>query len=262
MMGTTRSTRAGVRQHAASTPARPSVRAARTPIAALLAGLLLFAAFLLGAPAASAHDQLVGSDPAANATLDTAPDSVTLTYSADLTRIGNVVTVTDSHGTTVSQGETAVDGTHVTQKITPGAGDETYTVNWRVVSSDGHPIEGSYAFTVGQGGSGEQTATPSAAAHEHDHEHEEGHEHATTSAAAAPETTASTSPAAAATAQNDSDGLPLWAVALIGAVGAVVVIGIIALVVLGIRQSRRRSAAERSEATQSASGAPSDEQRK
>lgn len=122
----------------------------RTLAAVLLASLMLF-----GGAAAQAHDELVSSDPAANATLTQAPTELNLTYSANLMNIegGNRVRVVDSTGASVAEGEPQVKGTTVTQplKIKDASADETYTVTWRVVSSDGHPIQGTYTFSVGAG---------------------------------------------------------------------------------------------------------------
>ena len=122
----------------------------RTLAAVLLASLMLF-----GGAAAQAHDELVSSDPAANATLTQAPAELNLTYSANLMNIegGNRVRVVDSTGASVAEGEPQVKGTTVTQplKIKDASADETYTVTWRVVSSDGHPIQGTYTFSVGAG---------------------------------------------------------------------------------------------------------------
>lgn len=231
---------------AEAAPARPGRRRRtggslprRVP-AALAALLALCLTLFAGVPAAQAHDELLESDPAQGATLDQAPDRITLIYSGNITELGNEVRVTDSHGQTVSTGEVTVDGTRVTQRITPDAGDETYTVSWRVVSSDGHPIDGTYGFTVGSGGSGEQSAVPSAEAHEHEHEEAEHHEHSS----AAP-----SSATPAADEASSTGGLPTWASTLIIVVGAVVVLGAIILVASAVR-SRRRGARGGSAAAQ------------
>ena len=236
-MGISRTPGAGARPDH-RTRLRPAARRLPALLGALLA---LCLALFAGAPAAQAHDELLQADPADGARLAQAPDRVTLTYSGDITALGNEVRVTDSQGKTVSTGDVTVDGTHVIQRISPDAGDETYTVSWRVVSSDGHPIEGTYSFTVGQGGAGQPAASSSAAAHDHDHgDHDaaEHHEHATSPAATeSPEQATSSAPASA-----EGQSLPLWAVALIGAVGAVVLVGVIILVVASLRARRTRGA--------------------
>ena len=72
------------------TTARPAALAA--VFAALLAALLL-----LGAPA-QAHDTLLESDPADGATLETSPEAITLTYSADILDVSPLVRITDEDG--------------------------------------------------------------------------------------------------------------------------------------------------------------------
>src|SRR3546814_9090054 len=96
----------------------------------------------LASPAA-AHDELVSSDPAAEATVDALPDTVTLSFSGELLggTDANEVQVTDAAGKTLNEGPAVVDGTTVTQSL---AGDASGSIQvlWRVVSSDGHPISG------------------------------------------------------------------------------------------------------------------------
>lgn len=103
---------------------------------------------------AQAHDELVSSTPEQNSSLQEAPPDIELTYSGELTQVEGAtqVRVTDSEGKEVTNGAPAVKGKTVVQKIAGhGTNDDTYTVTWRVVSSDGHPIQGSYELTVGEG---------------------------------------------------------------------------------------------------------------
>ena len=69
---------------------RPAALAAL--FAALLAALLT-----LGAPA-QAHDSLLESDPADGATLETSPEAITLTFSADILEVSPLVRITDGNG--------------------------------------------------------------------------------------------------------------------------------------------------------------------
>lgn len=125
---------------------------------ALAAGLLaLFAVFLPASPV-SAHDQLISTDPSADAVLEALPAEITFTFSAELLGDGgaNEVQVTDAAGTALTDGPAVVDGVTVTQALT-GSASGPIAVLWRVVSSDGHPISGELAFTV------EAAESPSAA---------------------------------------------------------------------------------------------------
>lgn len=132
----------------------------RTLPAVLTTVLLAAAALLVPALPAAAHDELIGTDPASDAVLETLPEQITLSYSADvLTDAGaTVIEVTDAAGTSLTDGAPEVSGSEVTQALA-GPASGTVTVQWRVVSSDGHPIDGEFAFSVP-----ESTPTPAPAA--------------------------------------------------------------------------------------------------
>ncbi len=122
----------------------------RRPLPSVVAALLLaLAAVLVPALPASAHDELVSSDPGADAVLDALPSQLTLSFSADvLTDAGaTVIEVTDAAGTRLDDGAPQVAGTEVTQALT-GEASGAVRVLWRVVSSDGHPIDGDFSFSV------------------------------------------------------------------------------------------------------------------
>ena len=127
--------------------------------AALGVGLVLATA---GASAASAHDTLEQSDPAANATVKTL-DAVTLTFSADPLGADGA-TVIQVIGPDKRYYETAcpdLNGPAVSSPVALGAAG-TYEVLWRVVSSDGHPISGSYTFGYAPDGTATAAASGSA----------------------------------------------------------------------------------------------------
>jgi methionine-rich copper-binding protein CopC len=128
-----------------TTPPRPF----RRVIAAAAAALLLSLGGLMVAAPASAHDELVSTDPAADAVLDALPPQLTLTFSGELATDPGAteLQVTDAAGTSLADGDPLVEGTVVTQPLS-GAASGVVTVLWKVVSSDGHPISGEFAFSV------------------------------------------------------------------------------------------------------------------
>jgi methionine-rich copper-binding protein CopC len=178
---------------------------------AAIAAILIPAA--TAASPALAHDSLSSTNPAQNTVVTHSPETVSLTLSeppADSKNLNlSTITVTDGAGKTVSDGQVTVYGPKLSTNLTEGS-PGTYKVLWRAVSSDGHPIEGSYTFTVLAPAG--QTSTPSAPS----------------SSAAAP----SASPAASTTEEraegpnNDSAPLALGiaAVILAVAIGAVLVL--------------------------------------
>lgn len=151
--------------------ASPSARAAVAPrplgarLTAALAVLLAFAVTLLGAVVltvasaapAGAHDRLESSDPPADAELAAPPVEVVLSYSADILATGTQVVVTTPDGDV--DAEVTVDGPEVRAALPPDLPGGAYQVAWRVVSSDGHPIEGTFGFTVAEQPGHAPTAT-------------------------------------------------------------------------------------------------------
>ncbi len=108
----------------------------------------LAAMMVLAAPAL-AHDRLVGADPEdGSEVLQGEVRDISLEFSAEPLQLGNEVRVKDSAGTVLFEGEPKVDGheAHVKLDQLPAPGD--MTLEWRVVSSDGHPISGTLTYTV------------------------------------------------------------------------------------------------------------------
>jgi len=116
---------------------------ARTVLAGLALALL---AIVATSPAASAHDWLSGSDPASGAGVSSLT-AVTLTFSADPLDEGegNAIQVKGPDGRYHESGCPTLDGPEMTTEVAAGP-PGTYEVLWRVVSSDGHPVTGSYTF--------------------------------------------------------------------------------------------------------------------
>jgi methionine-rich copper-binding protein CopC len=100
---------------------------------------------------AQAHDSLQSTSPAKDSTVSTAPEQVSLTLSEPPTDAASlnlsVIKVTDSTGATLSDGKVNITDATLSITLIKGANGPN-TVLWRAVSSDGHPIEGSYSFTV------------------------------------------------------------------------------------------------------------------
>ncbi|MGW0660339.1 copper resistance protein CopC [Streptodolium elevatio] len=137
-------------------PATPTTGRRTAPRRRLLTRLLalpvLLAALVVGgAGPASAHAELDSSNPAAESTVPTAPATVTLRFTEGVeTGLGGVK-VLDPQGKRVDTGdaEHGIGGpSTVTVKLSPGLAPGTYTVAWRVVSEDSHPIAGAFTFNI------------------------------------------------------------------------------------------------------------------
>lgn len=115
---------------------------------------------LVGAPAASAHDVLESTSPSDGATLDRLPQQVTLTFAEKPLALGLQILVKGPTGD-AAKGQATINGTVVSQQLSPQAPAGSYVVTYRVTSSDGHPISGTFSFHAAVGLDG-STATATA----------------------------------------------------------------------------------------------------
>lgn len=99
---------------------------------------------------ANAHSVLLGTDPDDGEQLAAAPDEVSLTFNEDITDLGTQVVITAGDGETVSEGDIQINGPVITQALTGTRPEGAYTVTWRAVSADGHPISGEFTFTAAE----------------------------------------------------------------------------------------------------------------
>ncbi|MCC9309360.1 FixH family protein [Kitasatospora sp. RB6PN24] len=108
---------------------------------------------LLGAAGpAAAHAALLQTDPAQNSVVATAPTAVTLTFSEGVTLSGDSVRVLDPSGKQVDTGGPGhADGKDDTATVglRGGLANGTYTVAWRAISEDTHPVGGAFTFSIG-----------------------------------------------------------------------------------------------------------------
>lgn len=108
----------------------------------------------IGAPAASAHTVLVSSDPADGATLSVGPTRVSATFNEELQTTFAAMTVVGPDGNLWSSGDPEVRGKVAAVSVRPPGPAGRYTVNYRVTSSDGHVVSGSWFFTLTAAGPG------------------------------------------------------------------------------------------------------------
>lgn len=161
---------------------RPTSYSFTTLAAAIIAAIALaLTGFLIAPSAAHAHDTLIGTEPGDQKVLDEAPGEVQLQFNNAVLDVGALIEVRDASDNLVSEGNPDLNNTVVSQPLQADLPDGAYRVVWRVVSSDGHPIGGSFAFAVGTDGEAALAALPDADSSEdsdHDHGDEEGeHSH-------------------------------------------------------------------------------------
>jgi copper transport protein len=113
------------------------------------AAALAAAVLLLAAAPASAHAVLESSTPGDGAQLDEAPTEVRLEFNESVSADLGGVRVYESGGDRVDEGAVRVDGGVVSVDLRNGLGDGAYVATYRVVSADGHPVQGGIVFSVG-----------------------------------------------------------------------------------------------------------------
>lgn len=113
--------------------------------------LSLFLASCLSAAGAFAHAHLQQQLPAAGAVVAASPQALTLNFSEGIETQFSGVTLTGPQQKTITLGKPVRSDSNkaeltvpVEQALTPGE----YTVDWHVVSVDGHKTKGQYTFTV------------------------------------------------------------------------------------------------------------------
>ena len=196
----------------------------RSTPALLLATLLAPLAAVALPSAAQAHTALTSATPADGARLTEVPTEVTLTFSEEVREPAFVV-VTAPDGSTHEAGRPGIDGPTVSQEVDRDSLDATrtagtWTVAYRVVSADGHPVQGVTSFEV----SGSPSATP------------------TSDSSGTPASTPSAAPETADTEETSSDeagstaGAPIFVASLLAAL----LVAVAAVTVRRKREGGRR----------------------
>lgn len=114
----------------------------------MLVAVMICGAALFGASPASAHSELVSSDPPADVTLEFAPIGVGLKFNQDINESFATISLIGPDDEQWAQGSATVEGPDVSVLVKDGLPNGQYTVGYRVTSADGHPITGSYEFAV------------------------------------------------------------------------------------------------------------------
>lgn len=116
----------------------------------VIAGALLLGSFVVASPAL-AHSDEVQTQPSSGQTVEAGLIDLKLTFVEDLLELGenegSELLVTNQDGAPALF-TCPVAAKNVLSAKTAIAEPGEYTVIWRTVSLDGHPVEGSYSFTV------------------------------------------------------------------------------------------------------------------
>ncbi|MEU6716740.1 copper resistance protein CopC [Nonomuraea sp. NPDC046802] len=196
-------------------------RSVRRVLAATAGAALVL---LLTSPGALAHDRLKSSSPADNAKVKRV-ETIELEFTSNM-RLPTIV-LDGPDGEPVPLDKPDVDGAKVSTRPVDDLQPGRYRIAWRVVSSDGHPIQGEITFTVTDPPA-EPTPSPSATPSEAS---------APPSAPPSEQLPAQAPAAPVADSQSGGSGTPGWLWAGI----AVLVAGGAAVLVVGRRRGASTS---------------------
>jgi copper transport protein len=116
----------------------------------MAAGIALVALLLLAAPA-GAHAVLEQTNPAAGQAYSTAPTTISLTFDEHVQVGLGGIRLFDSKTHRIDIGAPTQVGDSKTVNVSvPKLADGTYVTTWRVISADGHPVDGAFTFSVGE----------------------------------------------------------------------------------------------------------------
>ncbi|MFG1885569.1 copper resistance protein CopC [Micromonospora sp. NPDC049102] len=110
--------------------------------------LAVVVATLIPASPAWAHNALRSAAPVQESTLSRAPTEIVLEFAQRLDPAFATIVLTDAAKRRVPTGAPVFDGAKGSVPVPQALPNGTYTVAYRVVSTDGHPAQGSYPFTV------------------------------------------------------------------------------------------------------------------
>lgn len=117
---------------------------------ALAAVAVLLALLWLWQPLASAHGFVVDISPEPDSVLGEAPREITISFNESVSAGSDAIRVFDPSGRQLGGLRAAVHNKRLSAEL-PGLDVVgSYTVAWRVVSADGHPINGAFLFSVGK----------------------------------------------------------------------------------------------------------------
>jgi len=102
---------------------------------------------------AAAHAVVEQTEPTRGAALERAPERVAVTFDEPAESSFGALRVFAADGKRVDVGDVQrPSGAAIAVRVEDGLSDGAYTVTYRVVSADSHPVTGGYVFTIGNAG--------------------------------------------------------------------------------------------------------------
>ncbi|WP_066306197.1 copper resistance protein CopC [Bacillus sp. FJAT-29814] len=102
--------------------------------------------FLLGTNV-FAHSHLKDSNPKSGEVVTEALENITLSYETKVEST-STFTLTDQNGTNIPLSQVSVNNSQLVGMLKDGLADGGYTIHWKIIGADGHPLEGDVPFSV------------------------------------------------------------------------------------------------------------------
>ncbi|KOS67795.1 hypothetical protein AEA09_03970 [Lysinibacillus contaminans] len=96
---------------------------------------------------AFAHSHLGGSNPADGDVITEPLNEIVLNFDGQIEQ-GSFIDVTTTSGQAIELQEIIIGEGTLTGTIAEPLPNNEYQVNWSIISTDGHPLEGDFSFTV------------------------------------------------------------------------------------------------------------------
>ncbi|AST91139.1 hypothetical protein BC6307_07525 [Sutcliffiella cohnii] len=94
-----------------------------------------------------AHSHFVGSNPSDGEVLTESLQEIVLEFDGNIEQ-GSYIDLATTAGETVEVQDHIIEENMLTGTLASPLENGDYDVNWSVISADGHPLEGSFSFTV------------------------------------------------------------------------------------------------------------------
>ena len=96
---------------------------------------------------AFAHSYLSGSNPTEGEVLTEAVQEITLYFKGNIME-GSFLSIETINGEEIKVNNIEIGDGYLTGALAEPLTNNEYIVNWSIISADGHPLEGTYSFTV------------------------------------------------------------------------------------------------------------------
>jgi copper transport protein len=118
--------------------------------------IVAFAILLFSLPGmSSAHAYIVKSNPSANQSLSKSPDKVSIEFDEMIQPTFYSIQVLDMKGSQVNKDNGRINSSNskvLESNVKQGLPKGIYSINWKIISSDGHPVNGVIPFQIGVSG--------------------------------------------------------------------------------------------------------------